>query len=131
MATGKPKDRQPGHKMPDGSIYAGISPDTTKPLCVLPADAPTLMTFKEAAGYAAKLAAHGHRDWRLPTDAELNLLFSNRATIGGFNLTGVRPGGWYWSATKGTSWLAGTQRFSDGCRDESGKLRPMSVRCVR
>jgi hypothetical protein len=133
MATFKSTDPQPGDEMPDGIIYAGISPDTMKPMYVLPGDAPRLMTFNEAAEYAVKLHAHGRRDWRMPTAAELNLLFSNRLMIGGFNLTGVFPRGWYWTATatEGNSWCARSQRFSDGCPDESGKVRSMAVRCVR
>jgi len=60
-------------KMPDGTIYAGLSPDTGKKMYAMPADAPLTMSFNEAADYAAKLDAHGHRDWRVPTKAELKV----------------------------------------------------------
>jgi hypothetical protein len=77
-----------GDRMPDGTVFAGISPDTDKPMYVTPADAPLSYRFKEAKEYASKLGAHGHQDWRVPTTSELNELFNNRAAIGGFNLTG-------------------------------------------
>jgi hypothetical protein len=41
-----------GDKMPDGTIYAGTSPDTGDPMYTAPADAPLRMTFDEAAEYA-------------------------------------------------------------------------------
>jgi hypothetical protein len=65
-----------GAKMPDGTIYAGISPDTGKPMYATPADAPLTMTFNEAAEHAKTAnsqKACGHRDWRVPTKAELNV----------------------------------------------------------
>ena len=77
-----------GDKMPDGTIFAGISPDTHQPMYAVPADASISMDFNEAAKYAAKLDAHGHEDWRVPTKAELDVLFQNRekgALKGTFN----------------------------------------------
>jgi Protein of unknown function (DUF1566)/Sulfatase-modifying factor enzyme 1 len=120
-----------GDKMPDGTVYAGISPDTGKVMYATPADAPLTMTFNDAQKYAAKLDAHGHQDWRVPTKAELNVLFNNRAAVGGFNVTGSNPAGWYWSASPNLKWIAWDQRFSDGYQnydDEDGRA---AVRCVR
>ena len=126
----RPK-RQPGYKMPDGSIYAGISPDTGKPMYTTLADAPLAMTFNKATEYAKALDMHGHGDWRLPTKAELNVLFNNRAAIGGFNVSGSTPAGWYWSGTQSLKWFAWRQDFSDGYRDGFDKVHHSSVRCVR
>jgi hypothetical protein len=81
--------------------------------------------------YAAKLDAHGHRDWRLPTKGELNVLFNNRAAIGGFIVTGSGPEGWYWSASEYGRWNAWAQRFSDGYWSNYYKGDRSSVRCVR
>src|SRR5579862_2002676 len=94
--------RQPkiGQKMPDGTVYAGISPDTGNPMYTTPEDPSLAMTFNEAADYAARLNAHGHRDWRLPTKAELNVLFNNRAAIGGFRWAEANAYNQYWSSTK-------------------------------
>src|SRR5580704_12929695 len=89
-----------GEKMPDGTIYAGISPDTNKPMYATPADVPPTMTFNQATEYAAHLDAHGHKDWRMPTKAELNVLFNNRAAIGGFDLSGNDPAGLCWSSSQ-------------------------------
>jgi hypothetical protein len=120
-----------GYKMPDGALYAGISPDTGKKMFTMPADAPQPITFNEAADYAAKLDAHGHKDWRLPTKGELNVLFTNRAAIGGFNVSGSNPAGWYWFATPGDKWDAWCQRFSDGYQYPIIKNDHSSVRLVR
>jgi hypothetical protein len=49
--------------MKDGTVYAGISPDTGQPMYATPADTPLTMTFSEAVGYADALDAHGHNDW--------------------------------------------------------------------
>jgi hypothetical protein len=120
-----------GDKMPDGTVFAGISPDTNKPMYATPADASLTMKFNEAQEYATKLDAHGHRDWRVPTKSELNVLFNNRAAIGGFDVSGSGPAGWYWSATPNYVWLAWCQRFSDGRQSDHGKDLLSSVRCVR
>jgi hypothetical protein len=125
---------RPGDKMDDGTIYAGISPDTGKPMYTTPTDAPLTMDFNEAADYAAKLDAHGHHDWHVPTKAELNVLFNNRAAIGAFDQSGSYPGGWYWSSsTNSDSWCgAWCQQFSSGKQlFYVNKLHPSSARCVR
>ena len=121
-----------GTTVSDGTIYAGMSPDTGKPMYAAPADAPLTMKWKEAIKYASELDAHGHRDWRLPTKGELNLLFNNRAAIGGFNVSCSYPAGWYWSGTPYGEWGAWDQRFSDGIQGNySSRVSHSSVRCVR
>jgi uncharacterized protein DUF1566 len=121
-----------GDRMPDGTIYAGISPDTGKPMYTTPADVSLTMQWKEAMDYAAKFHAHGHEDWRLPTKGELNVLFNNRAAIGGFDVSGSVPGGWYWSGTQFNKWSAWDQRFSDGDQNYNfAKDLRSSIRCVR
>jgi hypothetical protein len=118
----------PGDKMPDGTVFAGISPDTNKPMYATPADASLTMKFNEAQEYASKLDAHGHKDWRVPTKAELNVLFNNRAAIAGFNVSGSGPAGWYWSASPTSKWTAWGQRFSDGYQFNYLKDHPSAVR---
>ena len=120
-----------GDIMPDGTVYAGVSPDTGKPMYTTPADAPNVMVWQEAMDYAAKLGAHGHRDWRLPTKDELNLFFNKRAAIGGFNVSGSNVAGWYWSGTQNNKWYAWDQCFSDGTQANGYKSLHSSVRCVR
>jgi len=130
-ANEAPAEPKVGDKMPDGTVFAGISPYTNKPMYATPADASLTMKFNEAQEYATKLDAHGHKDWHVPTKAELNVLFNNRAAIGGFNVTGSNPAGWYWSASPGYLWYAWDQRFSDGYQNFNDKGNHSAVRCVR
>lgn len=130
---------QIGDRMRDGTVYAGISPDTGKPMYTTPRDAPLTYTFNQAARYAEQLNAEkflDHDDWRVPTRGELNVLFNNRAAIGGFNLSGSARTGSYWSSSQGRTW--GTevdngcgQRFGNGIQDDYGKDYRTSLRCVR
>jgi hypothetical protein len=127
-AEAEPK---PGDRMADGTVFAGVSPDTGKPMYATPADAPLTMTWKAAIEYEAKLDAHGHKDWRVPTKSELNVLFNNRAAIGGFDESGSDPAGWYWSCSQNTNYNAWDQRFSDGDQYDRNKFIDSSLRCVR
>ncbi len=123
-----------GDVMPDGTIYAGVSPDTNQRMYAAPADAPLSMNFNEAAEYAKDLKVGDKQDFRLPTEAELNVLFENRekgALKGTFNLTGYYPVGWHWSSMSVSEGLALGQRFRDGQQDRHHRLNVSSVRCVR
>ena len=124
---------QPGEKMPDGTIYAGTSPDTHKPMYTTPGDAPLTMKWQAAMDYAKGLEAHGHDDWRLPSKNELNVLFNNRASIGGFNVSDYDPADaeCYWSGTQMNERYAWDQRFSDGYQIYGDARIHSSVRCVR
>lgn len=119
-----------GTRMPDDTVYAGLSPDTGKPMYAMPKDAPLTGAFNEASRYASRLEAHGHKDWCVPTKAELNALFQNRAAIGGFDMTGSYPAGWYWSSSRsyGNAWA---QRFSDGYQYSNHRNDQSALRCVR
>jgi hypothetical protein len=130
-AIAEPKPPQMGDKMPDGTIYAGVSPDTGKAMYAMPSDAPLSYTFNEVQKYPKKLDVYGHQDWRVPTKVELNVLFNNLAAIGGFNVTGSNPAGWYWSTSSYNLWSAWVQRFSDGYQLNNAKGGHSSVRCVR
>jgi hypothetical protein len=119
-----------GDVMPGGSIYAGVSPDTGRPMYTTPKDAPLACTFNGAAVYASKLDAHGHRDWRVPMEAELNVLFQNRAAIGNFDTSGSTAG-WHWSSSQYDGYNAWGQHFSDGNRSNGYKGNQSPLRCVR
>lgn len=84
-----------------------------------------------AAHYCANLVAHGHSDWYLPARDELNVLWVNRNAIGGFNVSGLFPAGWYWSSSEHTSYNVMTQRFSVGIQYYGDKDGGLSVRCIR
>jgi Protein of unknown function (DUF1566) len=122
---------QIGDVMEDGRVYAGISPDTGKAMYATPKDAPLTEKFNDARKYATKLNAHGHKDWRVPTKGELNLLFQNRAAIGRFDKTGRPPAVSYWSSSQAGIHDAWAQRFSDGEQDCNPQCFYSSLRCVR
>jgi hypothetical protein len=78
-----------GSRTGKGAVLAGLSGDG-KPMYTTPANAPLRMSWDEAMKYAAGFIGHGQRPGtcRLPTTFELNVLFQNRASIGGFNEAG-------------------------------------------
>ena len=120
-----------GDRVPDGTIYAGTSPETDKALHTTPVDAPRAYNWDSGSQYCADLQAHGHHDWRVPTKGELNVLFQNRDAIGGFNISGSYPAVWYWSSSPFDYDSAWDQRFSDGSQGINLKRDSSSLRCVR
>lgn len=129
---GKRKDPEMpiGTRMNDGSIYAGISPTTRRPIYAAAASATPLLTFNEAAEYTRSLTVHGRGGWRMPSQGELAMLFENRAKIGGFDPTDTIEGNWYRSSTRHEklgSWgllvtAKGWANVPDGV--------PLALRCV-
>lgn len=134
LASRGVKPPEPGDKMPDGSIYAGISPDTGKPMYTRDEDQ-GFGTFGSGTsgfeGFAARSQYHGHNDWRVPTKAELNVLFNNRTAIGNFDLSGEDGFGSYWSATRSGKSATWGQRFSDGAQIRYPNTTQLHVRYVR
>jgi len=130
---------KPGDWMEDGTKYVGVSPDTGRPMYTTPADVPLTMHWKAAMDYAAKLNAHGHKDWRVPTRAELSVLYKNRnegrlkGTFNGTdgNSAGMNSAGCYWSSAKNTRYGAWTQCFRDGNQDGVYRTLGLSLRLVR
>jgi hypothetical protein len=89
-----------GDKTLDG-IYAGLSPETGKPMYTMPVDASLAGTFNGAGK-----VSYGNQDWHEPTSAELNVLFNNRAVIHGFfDANGVRLVGTAPESNKGEASL--------------------------
>jgi hypothetical protein len=134
MITGKPSFvAAAGGRMPDGTVYAGVSPDTNKRLYTTPADAPGAYTWSKAVEYCKTLSVSGHDDWRMPTIGELAVEFSNRTDIGGFNESGRMKGasGYYWSSLQVGEDDAWGQLFSDGFHEDFSKEQDSSLRCVR
>jgi hypothetical protein len=88
----------------------------------------------QAAEYCDGLTAHGHSDWYLPAQDELDVLYDNKNAgdlNGTFNETGSFPAGFYWSSSERNTNSARYQRFSDGLQDINVKLLEVAVRCVR
>jgi hypothetical protein len=121
-------ERKIGEKMEDGTVYAGISPDTKKAMYAMPQDLP-LLTFNEAAILAEKIAPGDNR-FRIPTLGELKVLFNNRSALGGFNSADPL----HWSSTP-SHFSAGSTKildFTGGGEGTSLKhTNTLSVRFVR
>src|SRR5262249_33412896 len=75
---------QVGDRMKDGTIFAGLSPETNAPMYALPADEALQLDFNEAAKRAEEFSQETGKEYRVPTKAEMKVLFDNRAAIGGF-----------------------------------------------
>jgi hypothetical protein len=124
-----------GDMMDDGTVYAGVSPDTGKSMFTMRSDTPIVAAHFLAERFTRASDANGHKDWRVPTRRELNVLFNNRAAIGGFNETGLEPGGKYWSSSPDVNefddaFLA--MRFSDGHEESMFDVAGVAaLRCVR
>ena len=133
MASGKPEFvRAAGGRMADGSLYAGVSPDSNRPMYTTPQDA-AVLPWAAALRYCRRLSTGGHHDWHVPSLGELAVLFNNRADIGGFNDTGLigNAPGYYWTSLEVTAATAWGQRFNDGFHDDFSKRRNSLLRCVR
>jgi hypothetical protein len=134
MDTGKPLFvPAPGRRMADGTIYAGISPDSDKALYTTPQDAPAVFSWLRAQKYCRALSASRQHDWHVPSLGELAVLFTNRASIGSFNETGYvnNAPGYYWSSLQVGDVSAWGQRFNDGYHEDLSKTQDSLVRCVR
>jgi hypothetical protein len=134
----KPKEIKIGTRMEDGWIYGGISPSNGQPMFVAPADEKRglfkrqLSTPEKARKRAAKKSRETGHECRVPTYAELKVLFNNRAAIGGFNENTSYPYNWYRSYTPGLK--EGEDRrqlFSTGAESNVYSDYNLSVRLVR
>lgn len=93
---------QTGDRMEDGTIYVCISPNTNKRLYVCPEDGYLTSEWRDAMDFAAQFEGHGKPAgaFRLPTNAELDVLFHCRAKIGGFQDFLNNPEIYYWATEK-------------------------------
>ena len=78
-----------------------------------------------AAYIARSYAGGGFTDWYLPSKDELNKLYINRVTIGGF------ASAYYWSSSEFNTYGAWLQYFDIGFQDFDGRLLTAYVRAVR
>lgn len=80
--------------------------------------------------YAAELCRDlhlgGYADWYLPSKYELNLMYLQKANIGGF-----ATNGYYWSSSEDNISNAWVQYFFDGSQDSYYKYYTEYVRAVR
>ncbi len=136
-----------GVKMEDGTIYAGISPTTGREMFVTPKDVwartppySGMARFDDLEAVTERFNSEkprknrGHDDWRMPTAAELNVLYLNckkgklKKT---FNRNGGGFGDWYWCCQASGQDNAWRKRFSDGQWNSSWKHIDSRVRLVR
>jgi hypothetical protein len=110
-----------GINMPTGAV--GILLGTGS------ANTTTIISNQSIGDYAAYLAraynGGGYSDWYLPSFDELNLLYQNRALIGGFT------GDLYWSSSEKDASNARMQYFNTGVRSYTTKNFGLSVRAIR
>ncbi len=104
-----------------GSLIGDGSTNTTKII-----NSQGAVATSYAAGLAKSHNGGGYTDWFLPSTAELQQLYINRAAIGGFTTTGL-----YWSSTEGTTILATYQNFSNGQLLQADKGNGCRVRAIR
>jgi len=81
-----------------------------------------------AARICNDLVLNGYSDWYLPSKDELNKLYLNKTSIGGF------ASNYYWSSSEyvgGETYSAWGQDFSNGSRGNYGKNDANYVRAVR
>lgn len=126
-------DTMPGDAMADGTVYVGVSPETGNPLFATPADAPATMSLEAAEEYAKSLEIGGKKDFRLPSKAELELVFKVRNSgvlAETFNTRGNSFAGNYWLKPASTYGVCGL-RFSDGATYAGSQDVVSALRCVR
>ena len=83
--------------------------------------------YHAAARYCDRLNYGGYTDWYLPNRYELNLMWTNRASVPGLDTASV----WYWSSTEYSSTGPWIQRFDDGTQYANLKSSAYRFRCVR
>lgn len=66
-----------------------------------------------------------YSDWYLPSLDELQMMYQNRALIGGFTA------GWYWSSSEDNSTFSFCINFNNGTAATQGKTVQYSVRPIR
>jgi hypothetical protein len=88
-----------------------------------------IVAAQGAGSYAAKLCAdlvlNGYSDWYLPSRDELNKLYINRSSIGGFAT------GYYWSSSETNATNAWSISFVTGLATSHSKHGTTYVRAVR
>lgn len=89
------------------------------------------ITTLPAINLCETLSLHGHDDWYLPAQDELNVLYINRSAINASASQNFTTGN-YWSSSESTNNVALRQQFNTGVQLGSQKDNSShNVRCVR
>ncbi len=125
-------DIQIGAQMQDGTVYAGVSPDTQAAMFVTPADEPGLLDFKKAKKQAKKKSKETGISHRVPSGQELRVLFNNRAAIGGFKeMASTNKGDFYWTSTACDGFSMWSKSFATGNEEAADFGSVRALRLVR
>ena len=93
------------------------------------ANTTAIISSQGAGSYAAivcdNYTADSYSDWFLPSKDELDLLYQQKAVVGGFAST------YYWSSSEYNSNSAWTQHFFNGNQVTLAKVNSFRVRAVR
>jgi hypothetical protein len=89
----------------------------------------SIVTVCTTAGITARicndLVLNGYDDWFLPSKDELNKMYLQKTTIGGFS------SGYYWSSSESTDVTAWIQGFNNGNQNAFSKNSYYYVRAIR
>lgn len=106
---------------------SGIVIDYNGPLYVNAVDLSGTYNWLDALNTCENLVTDdGCEDWFLPNKEELNAVYLNKNSIGGF----AGRGATYWSSTEFGDVGAWRQNFSNGAQSTSIKFSPARCRCV-
>lgn len=92
-------------------------------------DPGNLMSWEDANSYSNNLTLYGFSGWRLPTKEELLHMYTERASIGGFDYN--YPGYYYWSRTSCDEGYHNTVNFSGGNINCYVNSKHYSIRPIR
>jgi len=122
---------RPGEVMPDGSIYAGISPTVHRPFFIAACSPTGLLDWDNANEHAKNKNAHGHNDWELPSIEELKDISCRSFAKLAFGKSNKSTGALFWSSEK--SPLSGAKHLNMRNKKErmSNRSNKLSVLCVR
>lgn len=83
-----------------------------------------------AGQFCNNLTIGGFTDWYFPAKDELNVIYTNRASIIGADAIDADTN-FYWSSSEASASASGRRRFSDGLESDAGKINSYRVRAVR
>lgn len=109
------------------SVEAGVQPHQAAQYCYCMGKPTSGVCSSDPTSGAN---SYGNSDWYLPADEELNILYQNQSTIGGF--PGFGP--FYWSSSESSLGNARAERFGGGVFIDASKntlTATFLVRCVR
>jgi hypothetical protein len=114
---------------PQWGCYGTSIPGTSTAIGTGQANTTLIVNGCSEAGRAARicndLVLGGYDDWFLPSKDELNLMYAQKAAIGGFH------NNYYWSSSEYSANYAWDMNFTDGAQYPSSKVDADYVRAVR